>query len=474
MNSEVIPFPTGQTNAQLYNHQRNLTAVLRRFFATLSEGGVDLTAIETAIADLETDVAAVQDVNASFETIISAETVLGSLAEVTARQETQLEANARATIAASVEAHRATTGIRSQVSVTDGQALVINSLMAGLGVSNANIEQVQLAAATGDTALATSILTNETTVAGNTASIAVVQSSVDGIATRYGVYLNAQNEVIGYIQLDGTPLGTAFTVAVDKFQVAKAGTSGGDAVPVFAISTVGGIAKIAFVGDMLADGTIAARMMAADSVAANSIQAGAIVAGKIAANAVTATEIAANAITSTKIAANAVTATHIAADSIDASHIAAGAITAAEIAVESLTADRIAINGLTGSVQQTAVDETYITRTSTVSNSFGDMGGMSITVTTGANEKVLLTFAGRSGGSAYAATVRFARDGAKVDPSPELAYPASTSSNLSVTAFDTPPAGTHTYTMQWKAPDIPIGATASNAYRYFALMRFLR
>lgn len=282
VNSEVIPFPTGQTNAQLYNHLVNLTAVLRRFFATLAaETGVDLTAIETAIADLETEVAAVQSDNAGFDTIVAAQDVLGSLAEVANRQTTQLEANALATMNASIEAHRATTGIRSQVSVTDGQALVINSLMAGLGVSSGNIEQVQIAAATGDTALATSILTNETTVAGNTASIAVVQTSVNGIATRYGVYLNAQNEVIGYLQLDGTPLGSVFTVAVDNFRVAKVGTTGGASVPVFAIQTVNGTAKIAFIGDMIADGTITTNALAANSVVAGKIAAGTITADKM-------------------------------------------------------------------------------------------------------------------------------------------------------------------------------------------------
>ena len=281
MNSEVIPFPTGQTNAQLYNHQRNLTAVLRRFFATLSEGGVDLTAIETAIADLETEVAAVQDVNSSFETIIAGQEVLGSLAEVASRQETLHEANARATIAASVEAHRAGNGVRSMVSVTDGHSQLITSLNSAIGVTNANVTTLQTTVADGDAALAADITTLETTVAGNTASIAVVQTSVNGIATRYGVYLNAQNEVIGYLQLDGTPLGSAFTVAVDNFRVAKVGTTGGASVPVFAIQTVNGTAKIAFIGDMIADGTITTNALAANSVVAGKIAAGTITADKL-------------------------------------------------------------------------------------------------------------------------------------------------------------------------------------------------
>lgn len=330
MNSEAIPFPTGPSNAQIYNHLINLTAALRRIFVALSEGGVDLTAIETAIADLETDVAAVQDVNYSFETAIAAQEVLGSFAEVANRAQTQLEINALATINAAIEAHRGTTGIRSLVSVSDAQAAQaailairatdlegatttldgratdlegatsildgrvdsldastasiasqITSTTAALGVTNANVTALTTAVATGDAALAADINSLETTVAGNTASITTVQASVNGIATRYGVYLNAQNEVIGYLQLDGTPLGSVFTVAVDNFRVAKVGTTGGAAVPVFAIQTVNGTAKIAFVGDMIADGTITVNALAANSVVASKIAAGTITADKM-------------------------------------------------------------------------------------------------------------------------------------------------------------------------------------------------
>lgn len=297
MNSEAIPFPTGPSNAQIYNHLINLTAALRRIFVVLQEGGVDLTAIETAIADLETDVAAVQADNASFETIISAQDVLGSLAEVSSRVETQLEINALATINAAVEAHRGTTGVRSLVSVTDAQAAQaailalgvddlelatasmasqITSTTAALGVTNANVTALTTAVATGDAALAADINSLETNVAGNTASITTVQASVNGIATRYGVYLNAQNEVIGYLQLDGTPLGSVFTVAVDNFRVAKVGTAGGAAVPVFAIQTVNGAAKIAFVGDMIADGTITANALVAGSITADKLSVGSL------------------------------------------------------------------------------------------------------------------------------------------------------------------------------------------------------
>jgi hypothetical protein len=63
--------------------------------------------------------------------------------------------------------------------------------------------------------------------------------------------------------------------------VSKVGTTGGAAVPVFAISTVGGTPKMALRGDMLIDGVIFARHLSVGSVTADKIAARAITADKI-------------------------------------------------------------------------------------------------------------------------------------------------------------------------------------------------
>ena len=99
----------------------------------------------------------------------------------------------------------------------------------------------------------------------------MLTESVDGVHTRFAVNLNAQNEVIGFIRLDGGVTGSNFTVAADNFYISKVGTAGGAAIPVFAIQTVDGVAKIAFRGDMYADGTIIARHIAAGTITADKL-----------------------------------------------------------------------------------------------------------------------------------------------------------------------------------------------------------
>lgn len=301
---EAIPFPVGSTNAQLYQNQMNLVAALRRALMAVQANDVDLTPLETAVTAVQTDIATIEDnvtdlTSLQFQSateiaalaaagVLTAEEMaqlaaedaqlndyieavsrhlLAQVPEVT----TQLEHNALATINAAIEAHRATTGVRAMVSVTDGHAELITSLSATVGVTNANVTTLEQAVATGDAALATRITTTETNVAGNTSSISSIQSSVDGVNSKLTFRVNAQNEVIGYTTIGGTPQGSYFDVVVDKFRVSKVGTAGGAALPVFAIQTVNGIAQIAFRGDMFADGTIVARNIAAGTITADKL-----------------------------------------------------------------------------------------------------------------------------------------------------------------------------------------------------------
>jgi hypothetical protein len=133
----------------------------------------------------------------------------------------------------------------------------------------------------GDEALAADITTLTTSVNGNTSQITVLAASIDGIEGRFGVAINLNGEVVGLIQLDGTPSGSTFTVVADKFQVAQRDVSGGSPVPVFTIANVSGTAKLVFRGDMIGDGAIIARAIAAESITADKVAANAITADKI-------------------------------------------------------------------------------------------------------------------------------------------------------------------------------------------------
>lgn len=284
MGYEAIPFPTGQTPAALYAHASNLSTQLRRILKEVSGPIADLAAIEADVADLDSRVAILEAAGSSgltpqqqFELSLSTATseVLGGYGHLLERLKTVQEQEADAVLLATIQAHKANTGVSTEVRVRAEETLAlaqrIDTADAALGVTNANVTALTTAVATGDSALASQINSLSSTVAGNTASIQILTQSVDGYSTRFAVMMSAQNEVIGFISLDGDVQGSSFTVAADYFKVSKIGTTGGTAVPVFSIQTVGGVPKLALRGDMYADGSIIARHIAAGSITADKI-----------------------------------------------------------------------------------------------------------------------------------------------------------------------------------------------------------
>lgn len=284
---EGLPIPTNQSLSGQYSWAVNFVVQLRRIMSDLQTAVPDLEALTTDLADLQSRVTVLEASGggtlspqrvAELDLVTAADTQIGSIAEQTKRIKTQLEYNADATIHAAIEAHRATTGVRTQVSVSESQALIINSLMAGLGVSNANIEEVRIAAATGDNAAATTILTNETTVAGNSASITTQQASINGIYASSTISVSIGGRVVGTQTISGTPLGSYFDIDADYFRIGNASYAN---KPVFQIGTKNGVADIVFHGNLVGDGTITANALAANSVTAAKIAAGTITADKM-------------------------------------------------------------------------------------------------------------------------------------------------------------------------------------------------
>src|SRR5690606_20809315 len=101
------------------------------------------------------------------------------------------------------------------------------------------------------------------------------------IEGRFGVAINANGQVVGLIQLDGSAAGSNFTVVADKFQVAQPDAAGGTPVPVFTIANVGGTNKLVLRGDMLADGTITATKLSVSTLSAIVANLGTITAGRL-------------------------------------------------------------------------------------------------------------------------------------------------------------------------------------------------
>ena len=286
MTYERIPFPKGQTPRQLYDCQIATARELKRIFQDLTGGSTtDLSALVADIAELRDDVndllaasgsgsGLTPQQNFELSLITATDEVLGSLANVYERLVTKFEKNADATILAAIDAAKANTGITTEIRVRAEEDLAlaeqINTVSAALGVTNAQVVTLTSAVSDGDSALATQITALKTTVAGNSAQVQTIAESVNGIAASYAIVVT-NGAVQGFVRLDGSAAGTAFTVAASKFQVAQPGVSGGTVKPVFAIQQVNGSSQIAFRGTMFADGTINSRHIKAGSVTADKI-----------------------------------------------------------------------------------------------------------------------------------------------------------------------------------------------------------
>ena len=201
-------------------------------------------------------------------TSISAEAAADSAA-ITAEQSAR--ANADSAIASDLALLGAKTGDgsawildESTVTVSGGTESLgvrLSGIDTSLGDNAAAIVTEQTARAAADTALASDITTLQTTVGTNTASITTLQSTTDGLSARYGVSLDVNGYVTGFLQNNDGQSGS-FTILADKFAVVDPG--GGTPFVPFEIS--GGVVRIkeAVIGslsvDKLADGNLGAVM----------------------------------------------------------------------------------------------------------------------------------------------------------------------------------------------------------------------
>lgn len=226
------------------------------------------------------------DAQSRFELALVTETdeVLGSVAQQIAALVEASESGHLATINALLDAHDAKAAVtierteRLEQTAALAQQITTIAAQVGTGIGAALIEE-QTARVSADEALSQQITTAVTQLNGNTAAVTALAQSINGIEGRFGVAVNLNGQVIGLVQLDGTSAGSNFVVVANTFRVAFPGVSGGDPVPVFAISSVNGVTKLALRGDMIADGTIVARHLNVVSLSALSANMGTVTAG---------------------------------------------------------------------------------------------------------------------------------------------------------------------------------------------------
>jgi len=103
---------------------------------------------------------------------------------------------------------------------------------------------------------------------------------ITAVGNNYGVEVNVDGHVTAAIKLDGSPAESSFTVVADTFQVANP-SDGGDVKSVFIVGNVDGASTVGINGDLIVDGTIAARALEVDTLSAISADIGEVTAGVI-------------------------------------------------------------------------------------------------------------------------------------------------------------------------------------------------
>ena len=152
---------------------------------------------------------------------------------------------------------------------------------------NASISNEATARANQDTTLATQISTVSTTVGNNTAAITQLTTTTDGYAGKWSLSFNANNRVVGAVTLNGTQTSSTFSILADKFIIVHP-TANATTLQAFIVGLVNGISTVGINGNLIVDGTIAARHILADAITADKIAAGAVGASEIAAGSITA------------------------------------------------------------------------------------------------------------------------------------------------------------------------------------------
>jgi hypothetical protein len=129
---------------------------------------------------------------------------------------------------------------------------------------SARITDESNARISGNTALAQQITSLTTTVNGNTASITTLSSSVNGLQARYGVSLDVNGYVTGFIQNNNGTSGT-FTVLADKFSIVAPG--GGTPVTPFSVTA----GEVRINGNLIVSGSITTNGLASGSVTRSAV-----------------------------------------------------------------------------------------------------------------------------------------------------------------------------------------------------------
>jgi len=240
------------------------------------------TNIATNTANISTNTSAITTLNGTVSTLST--TVSGHTTSISTL--TGDVADNTADIATNASAITTLSGSVSTLSTTvSSHTTSINTLNSNVSTNTADIATNTSAISTlnGSVAtLSTTVSAHTTSINTNTANITTNTTAITTLngyaAAKYSVTLDVNGYATGFSLFNGGTSYSTATFIVDYFRVAKPGTGGGAAIPVFEIGTSSGSAAIVIKGNLISDGSIIARTIAARTITADKVVVGTLTA----------------------------------------------------------------------------------------------------------------------------------------------------------------------------------------------------
>lgn len=175
----------------------------------------------------------------------------------------QGDRNRRDQVAAIAEARQEITA--QIVNDREAFATTLTALAARVGSNEAAVVAANIARADADSALAASISTLTTTVAGNTASINTFAESINGLQARAGVRLDVNGRVTGWV-LNNSGNQGSMDVVVDSFRIFAPGMAVAQAPFEFSGGNLRLSGNVRVGGNLVVDGTLTANAFEANGL----------------------------------------------------------------------------------------------------------------------------------------------------------------------------------------------------------------
>jgi hypothetical protein len=244
---------------------------------TLISQAEDITSISSGLTNAQNDLsinasaisALTTRVSAAEGTITSQSTSITSLNSSLGTTNVNVTANANATSSLGTRV-AAAEGSISSISTS------VTSLNNALGSTNTNVAAnagattalgSRVSSAEGNiTSISSSITSLNTTVGSNSSSITSQQTSINGIAARYGVTIDVNGNMSGF-ELLGTGATSAFRIRADQFLIVDPASPAGSPQSAW-LSVVGGVTTLQNLtvnGNLLVTGTVGTGQLAANS-----------------------------------------------------------------------------------------------------------------------------------------------------------------------------------------------------------------